>query len=560
MYTIANLRTAGRVLVIVLLAVLLLTAGCIDIRETPLPDVVTEEMNETFSTVYEHVQFSMDAMGRDVENTAVGQSGYSYTDPFLNSSLQKLRQTYPWAQWAVRYDRNGTVVAGYPVYGADTPYLRDSSVTENAFADTGYLLSQPKINTKGMDLMSVSAPVYTSSGEYDGYVTLEIDPWMYTQQMMRETNYPGYQIWMIDASGIVYSSPEGIGTGENVLISPVFADSKHAEIIQNIQTVPEGVTFGKGYDSAYIRMIEKVFLWKSMQTGGKNITVIMTEPVEEVPVVYYAADNNLTSMKDIATNVFSYAESNGQEKTLAALSDPKSRFILEEGAVFAYDVNGTLLANTERDELIGESFLNYHDGYGVETIQLLIRRSSQGGGYVPYYYPVNGKLGENTALLCLIYVQPVNETWFVGAVQPLSSTPVPYNISKRDEALDNVLTAFTYLEENGKDATLAAFMDPEDIFLKQGIRMYAVDRNGTILSDGKRPYNVGKNGFFFIDRYGGSQSRIGEMTGMNGGGYMLSLHDAPNGGIRVVLEYIKQVDDEWVIGTTVELGTVAETM
>lgn len=83
-------------------------------------------------------------------------------------------------------------------------------------------------------------------------------------------------------------------------------------------------------------------------------------------------------------------------------------------------------------------------------------------------------------------------------------------------------------------------MDPKGPFLQQGIRIYAIARDGMILADGKRPYNVGKNGFFFTDRYGGSMSRFTVMIGTtDNSGYMLSLHNADNGGIRVVLQYIR---------------------
>lgn len=97
--------------------------------------------------------------GADVAGTAEDQSGRLSADPFLKLSVKELYQKYPWTEWAVRYDWNGTVLAGYPAYGNDTPYLRNAAITKSAFSDAGYLMSAPKINEKGKDLLSLSAPV-----------------------------------------------------------------------------------------------------------------------------------------------------------------------------------------------------------------------------------------------------------------------------------------------------------------------------------------------------------------------------------------------------------------
>ncbi|MCQ2355767.1 MAG: cache domain-containing protein [Methanocorpusculum sp.] len=549
----------GILLLTLCLAVVLFSAGCIQDQTIPVSEADKDRMNATFAAVYASVGHSLDAIGADVAGTAEDQSGRLSADPFLKLSVKELYQKYPWTEWAVRYDWNGTVLAGYPAYGNDTPYLRNAAITKSAFSDAGYLMSAPKINEKGKDLLSLSAPVYTPDGAYDGYVSLELDPWMYLQQVMRETEYPAYQIWLIDTAGVVYVSPDAVATGENILTSSIYGKTKGAEIVREIAEVPQGMAAGDGYDPAYTRLTSKLYRWDSLTTGGTEVCVILSVPVGTGTPVFPAKSNDILSMRQITTDIVMYEAANGQTKTLEMLNNPNGRFALDDGAAFAYDTNGTLLADATRGSLITENFLNYRDGYGVETIKMLIKRSNQGGRYVPYFHPVPGEHGESTALLCLAYVQPINETWFVGAIQPFSSVHVPYTIPKRDEALKNVQLAFSYLDEFGKDAALAAFMDPKGPFLQQGIRIYAIARDGMILADGKRPYNVGKNGFFFTDRYGGSMSRFAVMIGTtDNSGYMLSLHNADNGGIRVVLQYSRRAEGgDWMIGTTVELGTVA---
>ncbi len=553
-----RLPLPGWVLLVICAAgMLFFSAGCVEVSDSSVSVVPSPEMNETLGAVCAYAQTSLAGIGEDVRAAAGNQSGYSHDDPLLTVSVRELYQMYPWAQWAVRYSQNGSVIAGYPFYGADTPYLGDPMVLNGTSADSGYLLSQPGVNANGMDSISVSAPVYTKSGGYDGYVSLEMYPWMFYQQMVRETGYPSYSVWLVDTNGVVYCSPDAVAIGENILTDSLYAGCKEREIVRNIAVSPEGAIVGDGFDLSYGSLVEKVFVWRTISAGGRDVCVILSDQVEPGQMVFPAKDTDLDSMRSTAAKIYLYAKENGREETLAVLNDPKGRFVPEGGAAFAFDMNGTLLADSVRGNLTGENFLNYRDGYGVETIKILLKRSWQGGGFVPYCHPIRSEDEVRTARLCLAYVLPMDETWVVGVVQPFSSEQVPYLISLRDTAQGNVQAALSYVDTFGKDAALAAFMDPEGVFVKEGIRLYAMDVNGTILADGKRPYNVGINGFFFTDRYGGSMSRLAVMIAEDGGGYLLSLHDTQEGTVRVVLQYIRMVDEEWLIGATVELGSVA---
>lgn len=235
-------------------------------------------------------------------------------------------------------------------------------------------MSAPKINEKGKDLLSLSAPVYTPDGAYDGYVSLELDPWMYLQQVMRETEYPAYQIWLIDTAGVVYVSPDAIATGENILTSSIYGKTKGAEIVREIAEVPQGMAAGDGYDPAYTRLTSKLYRWDSLTTGGTEVCVILSVPVGTGTPVFPAKSNDILSMRQITTDIVMYEAANGQTKTLEMLNNLNGRLALDDGAAFAYDTNGTLLADATRGSLITENFLNYRDGYGVETIKMLIKR------------------------------------------------------------------------------------------------------------------------------------------------------------------------------------------
>jgi two-component system, NarL family, sensor kinase len=72
----------------------------------------------------------------------------------------------------------------------------------------------------------------------------------------------------------------------------------------------------------------------------------------------------------------------------AALSEAKS--ILHrldygnDGYFFVYDLHGTLLVHSRKPELIGVNRWNYRDINGYPTIEMLIRKAREGGGFVQY--------------------------------------------------------------------------------------------------------------------------------------------------------------------------------
>lgn len=149
----------GILLLTLCLAVVLFSAGCIQDQTIPVSEADKDRMNATFAAVYASVGHSLDA----IRCGCGGYGGRSVRTficrPVSETLGEELYQKYPWTEWAVRYDWNGTVLAGYPAYGNDTPYLRNAAITKSAFSDAGYLMSAPKINEKGKDLLSLSAPV-----------------------------------------------------------------------------------------------------------------------------------------------------------------------------------------------------------------------------------------------------------------------------------------------------------------------------------------------------------------------------------------------------------------
>lgn len=65
----------GILLLILCLAAVLFSAGCIQDQTTSVSEADKSQMNATFAAVYAYVGHSLDAIGADVAGTAEEQSG-----------------------------------------------------------------------------------------------------------------------------------------------------------------------------------------------------------------------------------------------------------------------------------------------------------------------------------------------------------------------------------------------------------------------------------------------------------------------------------------------------
>ncbi len=104
-----------------------------------------------------------------------------------------------------------------------------------------------------------------------------------------------------------------------------------------------------------------------------------------------------------------YAQKHGREAACAAFNDPSGDFSRGGDYIFAYDMNGTVLALPHQPELVGENHFDLEDRYGVRVFLLESTAAESGGGFVysTCYNPETGlKLG---------YVAPVDGEWFVGS-------------------------------------------------------------------------------------------------------------------------------------------------
>lgn len=89
------------------------------------------------------------------------------------------------------------------------------------------------------------------------------------------------------------------------------------------------------------------------------------------------ADEKEDAVKMVKAAV-EYYKTNGMEKALDALNDPKGPFVKGVLYVFAFDSQGTLIANPTAPEKVGQNLMDVPDSKGKKFRREIVERASKG--------------------------------------------------------------------------------------------------------------------------------------------------------------------------------------
>jgi polar amino acid transport system substrate-binding protein len=176
-----------------------------------------------------------------------------------------------------------------------------------------------------------------------------------------------------------------------------------------------------------------------------------------------------------------FARENGRERSLAVFNDRNGSFVRGDLYVFAYDMNGTVLALPFQPEIVGIGRAGIVDLNGIAFIQDAIRQARNGSGYFRYHYPNpshNYTIERKTS-----YVIGLGD-WFVGAgfyETDLAMTEDPA-LRSRGDLVQYVEKAAAYARASGRDRAIRAFNDRNGSFVRGDLYVFAYDMNGTTLA------------------------------------------------------------------------------
>ena len=117
---------------------------------------------------------------------------------------------------------------------------------------------------------------------------------------------------------------------------------------------------------------------------------------------YAAQKGTPKEAKKMVEQAVAYLKANGQEKALKEFNNPKGKFVKGELYVFAYDMNGVMVAQPMNPGNVGKNLLNEPDSKGKffrKEINELAK--TKGSGFVDYTFlnPVSKKEEAKTTYL-----------------------------------------------------------------------------------------------------------------------------------------------------------------
>jgi polar amino acid transport system substrate-binding protein len=108
-----------------------------------------------------------------------------------------------------------------------------------------------------------------------------------------------------------------------------------------------------------------------------------------------------------------YVKKNGRDAAVREFNDPNGSFSQPEMFIFAYDRNGTMLANPSIPGMVGVNRLSDRDPYGEYPVPYILQNAENGGGFL--YYFTTDPANNYQLRLNLGYSQMAGDDLVVGA-------------------------------------------------------------------------------------------------------------------------------------------------
>lgn len=256
-----------------------------------------------------------------------------------------------------------------------------------------------------------------------------------------------------------------------------------------------------------------------------------------------------------------YAGSNDRETALAAFNDRNGSFVKDDLYVFAYDMNGTVLALPFQPEVVGTNRSGIVDLNGVAYIRDAIGAARNGSGFFRYHYP--NPADSYSVEPKTSYVIGLGD-WFVGAGVYTARTNASVNasaLSTKEGLAAFVEKAAAHARARGREAALSDFNNRTGPFASGAVYVYALDYNGTALALPFQPEKIGTSFYDATDSTGQHYTRTEIDLARKGGGFV--YYDFPNPAHGLAVEpkmsYVQDVDGTHWIGAGFYLPVVTAT-
>lgn len=560
-------HTFSIIILLCLTALLVSAAGCINPDSAnlePVSDEQIREMNDALFPVIQIVEDEMESVTSALWDTARELDGIPADDPAVRLALYKLRSEIPLSIEIGRFDRNNTLIS-------TTRYLDPwwiPGVTKSRLNYPVDVLEAAGPNCMVSDFyqyqdgdrgLMIITPVYDANGEYDGVLRLSYDiDSLFSGLTEYLKNEYGYTLWAMHTTSLKFYDEDTVEIGKYLTSDPAYQTPELQNMVNTVLKNDSGNISYHFYDTTRGEDTQINAVWSTAYIGPeKEWRVVLTDNVPERAGTC-VSNVSVEELKSFVENAYVYAQKVGKTEALEAFNKENGDFIDGELYIFAYDMNGTVLALPHQPDLIGENRWYMQDTTGIKYIQRTVARANLGGGYVLYLYenPANNFVSE----LKLSYVMAIDDTWFIGSGiyledQPFSNTSY-IDWHKREELVSQVRGMDYLAIVEGIPAVTDLINDPNsDLNRQEGLYPFVITEDGIVLAYSMDPSLVGTNQLSMNNSYGMSIMREAISLSQEGGGLMYSkVWDPKTMRETFVLIYMEPADDSIYFGSMLIIG------
>jgi cytochrome c len=115
-----------------------------------------------------------------------------------------------------------------------------------------------------------------------------------------------------------------------------------------------------------------------------------------------AGSDKKAEAKAMVEKAAAFVSEHGKEKGLAEMNRPDGQFVKGELYVFAFDLNGVMVAQPKNPRALGENLIDKPDNKGkLFRKEIIEKAKTEGSGWVDYFYlnPQTGKEEDKTTYL-----------------------------------------------------------------------------------------------------------------------------------------------------------------
>lgn len=541
--------------ILLIITVSVLAAGCL----SPVTDPEIAEMDAVSGRLIHSINGGLVDIKTGLMNNSQALAISGISGPKAEEILADNLRNYPWAYSSLTISREGIVMAAVPGTSRVTDGfdLSGQLQVKKAIAAEAPVVSGVYRMAEGSRGISQSCPVLSLSGEYLGYTEISYAPEAFLQRYIEPAiRGSDYDVWVVQTDGTEIFDTTREEIGKNILTDPSYADPALKAILSRIIMERSGSGTYTFQDREWNRAVTKNAVWDTAGIDGTEWRVVVTSTGHDGRVTEKKAPTlsgngigeRRSNLIHFVERAAAYAKEQGRTAAVAEFNNPKGKFIDGEMYVFAYEMNGTVIALPYQQGLLGSSRASITDSNGVKYIDRMSVLAGDGGGFTYYIYP--NPEDNYREEFKVSYVLPAGDGWFVGSGIYLPSLPATFSTTERDALVQRVHDARRYAQVNGAERAIADFNDRSGSFADGSGYIFAYAANGTTLALPFQQELIGSNRLDYADTFGIGILSWEIAEAERGGGFVYVEYLNPDTGeIGLKLCYVEPVDDSWFVGS-----------